>query len=127
NNQLCEFAVEFNSTWSTQHKVTALGKVEGVTVKNVTVLDGNAVIPIRVAGSLETRDGFFSTVHRVSAVTFENVWIRGKPLSASSVVKNQYAEFSVQSGEQPVLAQFEFSMSQQTLKTYTDAAVVSVN
>lgn len=126
NSQLCEFSVAFSSNWSSQHKVTALGSVEGVTVKNLTVLGGNVVITLRVAGSLDSRDGFGQTVHRVSDVLFQNVWLNGRRLKTSDVSKNVYADFSVRDGAKPVTVDFAFSQSEETLAKYTDSAVVVV-
>lgn len=127
NNQLCEFAVEFSNNWSTQHKTTALGSIDGIKVKNVTVLSGNLIVPLRVAGSRDMRNGFGATEHFVKNVEFFNVWIKGKPLSVSAVNKNQYTQnVSVVNGESAVVVPFAFNMSAEELAAYTDFAEVVV-
>ncbi len=126
NSQLCEFSVAFNSTWSSQHKVTALGSVQGVTVKNLTVLGGNVVINLRVAGSVDNRSGYGQSTHRVTDVIFQNVWINGKRLQKSAVASNQYAQFNIVNGDSAVTVPFVFSQTEQTLAQYSDNATVTV-
>ncbi len=124
NSQLCEFAVEFSSTWSTNHKTTALGSIVGVSVKNVSVLSGNMYLPIRVAGSRDMRSGYAGTEHRVKNVTFENVWINGRGITNdyAYLSVNKYAEAEVLSATEEKRATFEFSQSQTELAKYADHA-----
>lgn len=128
NNQLFEFATEYSSIWSTNHKTTALGKVDGVTVKNVSVVDGNIIMNIRVAGSVDSRSGYENTVHRVDNVTFENIWIHGKVMNSNySYIKvNQYASVSVSGSSEEKRARFLFSKTDEELSDYSDNATVTV-
>lgn len=127
NNQLLEFTVEHSPTWSNQHKVTALGSVNSVSVKNLTMLGGNPVVTMRIAGSVDRRSGYNNTVHRVDGIALENVWINGKKLKQNYAYLsiNEYASVSVSEGDNPKLATFNFSKTEEELKNYTDTAKVS--
>ncbi len=129
NNQLLEFSVEYNPTWSNQHKVTALGSVNSVSVKNLTMLDGNPVITLRIAGSVDRRSGYGNSVHRTDGVSLENVWINGKKLKQNYAYLNvnEYASAQVSEGDTPKLATFNFSKTEEELNNYTDTAIVAVN
>lgn len=128
NAQLCEIAVEFSSTWSTNHKTTALGSITGVRVSNVTVLSGNAIIPVRVAGSRDMRSGYNASIHYVKDVVFENVWLGGKQLTSgyAYLSVNEYAEAEVIKGKEKVIASFDFVMDDEELAEYSDHAEVTV-
>lgn len=128
NNQLLDFSVEHSSTWSNQHKVTALGSVNSVSVKNLTMLGGNQVVTMRIAGSVDRRSGYDNTIHRVDAVSLENVWINGKKLKQNYayLTINEYASVSVSEGDSPKLVPFSFSKTEEELRNYTDNAKVSV-
>lgn len=67
--RLLDFQNLFSTNWSSQHKVTALGSIDGVEVKNVNVIDGIDNPEILVRGCKETRDGFEKTSHYVSNVS----------------------------------------------------------
>ena len=69
-NTLVELTVLYSSTWSDQHKVTALGKVDNVKLENVKVIDGKANPEIKVAGCIDPREGYSKEVHYVSNVSF---------------------------------------------------------
>lgn len=130
NNQLIELSVEYSSTWSDQHKKTELGSIDGVTVKNVAVLSGNAIIPIRVAGSRDTRSGYGNTSHFVKNVTIENVWLSSdKKFSANYAyfTKNEFTSgITVNMGDSMVVAPFLFSMTAEQSAAYTPTAKVTV-
>lgn len=130
NFQLVEFIVAHNPTWSDQHKQTPLGSIANVTVGNVSVLSGNQVQRLRLAGCVESRSGYPATTHTVSNVTFDNVWLSpSKKLNASYAYleKNQYvSNVTVKMGDSMVIAPFVFSMSAQDAATYTPAAAVTV-
>ena len=128
NNQLFEFATEYSQTWSTNHKTTALGRVDGVTVKNVSVTDGNIIMNVRVAGSVDSRSGYGNTVHRVDNVTFENVWIQGKPMKSNYAYLsvNRYATVSVSGASEEKRAQFVFSKTSEELSKYSNNTTVTV-
>lgn len=128
NNQLVEIAVEFNSTWSTNHKTTALGSIDDVIVKNVSVLDGNIALPIRVAGSRDMRSGYGASVHYVTNVVFDNIWGPTKPITSTYayVNINEYANASFIVGTSPVYATVTQSWTAVELAGYTDTATVTV-
>ena len=128
NNQLFEFVTEYSLTWSTNHKTTALGRVDGVTVKNVSVVDGNIIMNVRVAGSMDTRTGYGNSVHRVDNVTFENVWIHGKSMKSNYgyISVNQYATATVLGASEEKRAQFRFSKTDEEISKYSDNATVTV-
>lgn len=69
-NTLVELTVLYSSTWSDQHKVTSLGKVDNVTLENIKVIDGKINPEIKVAGCVDPRDGYSKEVHYVSNVSF---------------------------------------------------------
>lgn len=128
NNQLVEIAVEFNSTWSTNHKTTALGSIDGVVVKNVSVLDGNIALPIRVAGSRDMRSGYGASIHYVKNVVFDNIWAPQKAITSNYAYLsiNEYANASFVKGSKPILATVAQSLTAEQLQDYTDNAVVSI-
>lgn len=128
NNQLIEIAVEFSSTWSTNHKITAMGSIDGVTVKNVSVIDGNIALPIRVAGSRDLRSGYGASFHYVKNVTINNVWMPQKQITSSYAYLNinDYANVTFVQGQSPVYATVHQSLTESQLATYTDSAQVTV-
>lgn len=81
-NVLIELTCEFSSTWSTQHKVTSLGSIDGVTIENVNVLSANQPA-ISIRGSVDQRDGYQNSTHYVSNVTLSNIVIEGQKVDAS--------------------------------------------
>lgn len=126
NCQLIEFAVAFNGTWSTQHKETALGNINNVSVKNLTMLDGNAVTTVRIVGCKDTRTGYNSTTHYVTDVTLENLWLNGKKFKKNYpyITTNDYSSVEIKEGEAPITAPFKFSKTEEQLKNYADHATV---
>lgn len=78
-NVLIELTCEFSSTWSTQHKTTALGSIDGVTIENIEVLSANNPA-ISIRGSKDMREGYQNTEHYVSNVTMRNVVIEGQKI-----------------------------------------------
>lgn len=126
NNQLIEIAVEFSNTWSTNHKTTALGSINGVTVKNISVLSGNIVLPIRVVGSLDSRTDYKNSIHRVSNVSIENLWINGKGIKSgySYLSVNKYAEAEIVEPTEEVKVKFIFSQNENELAKYKNHAIV---
>ena len=128
NNQLIEFATEYSQTWSTNHKTTALGRVDGVTVKNISVIDGNIVMNVRIAGSVDTRSGYGNSVHRIDNVTLENIWIQGKAMKSNYAYLsvNRYATAEVLGASEEKRARFVFSKTSEELSKYSDNATVTV-
>ena len=127
NNQLVEIANLYSATWSDQHKVTPLGSVEGVTVRNLTVLDGNLLLPIDIRGCTDVRSAYRGSVHRVNDVELVNVWIKGKPLTEDyeQLRCNQYASVVVQVGESAYTVPFVADKTADELSRYTDVALVT--
>lgn len=94
-NVLVDFSVRYSPTWSNGHKVTGLGSVQGVTVENVTVLNAsNANQNISLAGSVDNREQYQGSVHKLSDVTFRDFEIIGSLLTEGSpmVHANSYVE-----------------------------------
>ena len=75
NPYLVDLRNLFNATWSTNHKITTLGSVDGVEIKNVRVIKGIQSPVIIVKGAQETRDGFVHDNHYVRNVTFTDFYL----------------------------------------------------
>lgn len=92
NNQLIQFAVAYNSTWSDQYGSTPLGSISFVNVNNLKVIDGNENEPIAITGCLDTRSAYSGSTHYVSDVTLTDVSILGKTIDADYpyFTKNEY-------------------------------------
>ena len=75
---LLEFTVAHSPTWSDQHKVTGLGDIDGVRVKNINVLSGLKTPTIVIAGSMEERSSYPKVAHEISNVSLENIVIQGE-------------------------------------------------
>lgn len=125
SQSLCEFSVAFNSTWSSQHKVTGLGSISAVRVKNVTVLNCASSMALRVSGSVDMRTGY-GTTHYVSDVVFENVWIKNQHIDEGNLRVNKYAEVEIVTGESAVICPFVFDMEESELLQYKDNAKVII-
>ncbi len=80
-NILIDITSEFSTTWSTNHKVTAVGDIDGVTIENVTVLSSNNPI-VSIRGSYDARSEYKS-YHYVKNVKIINVIISGIKLDES--------------------------------------------
>jgi hypothetical protein len=103
NRQLIDITVAYSGTWSDQNHLLAtnpdgsrkyveLGGVDGVTIKNVTVLSGGNNLSLRFMGSVDTRAGFGNSVHYVKNVTIENLVIKGvKITSGYEFITKTYA------------------------------------
>ncbi len=128
NNQLIEIANLYSATWSDQHKVTPLGSIDGVTVADLTVLDGNLILPISVQGCVDTRPAYRGSVHRVNNVILKNIWIKGKSVASDygDLSANQYASVVVEQGDEPYIVPFRADKTAQQLAKYTDTAQVTV-
>ncbi len=128
NNQLIEIATEYSSTWSNVQATTELGSIDGVTIRNVTVLGGNAVIPIRVVGSVDPRSGYGSTEHTTTNVTLENIWLSGRKIlkNYAYFTTNPYAQSTIKEGESAFVVPFVRSQSAETVAKYGDKLQVTV-
>lgn len=91
-NVLIELTCEFSSTWSSQHKITSLGSIDGVTIENVIVLSAkNPLISIR--GSIDKRPEYQNSTHYISNVTIRNLMIEGQKIDkAYDNYEEKYAE-----------------------------------
>lgn len=76
--------IEFTTTWSAdfsdKQKVTALGQIENVKLKNVKILEGNPSMKVNVIGCMDTREAYYGNLHYIRGVTFEDVEILRKDL-----------------------------------------------
>ena len=79
-NVLIEITTEFSSTWSTNHKTTSLGSINGVLIEDVYCYNANNPL-ISLRGSIDGRSGYSKDIHYVSNITFKNVYINDELLS----------------------------------------------
>ena len=79
---LLEFTVAHSPTWSDQHKVTGLGDIDGVLVKNIRVLSGLKTPRIAIQGSVETRSGYPASPHKITNVSLENILLQEEKLTS---------------------------------------------
>ena len=82
-NTLVELSVLYSTTWSDQHKVTALGKVDNVELNNILVIDGKIRPEISVSGCIDPRSGYSKEVHYVSNVSFIDFSLYGDNIDKS--------------------------------------------
>lgn len=128
NNQLCEFVNVFNNLWSVNHKITSLGSIDSVTVKNVSVIDGNIAIPIKVSGCNDTRIEYHNSVHEVTNVNLYNIWIKGKNIDDSYryITVGPHSELNVYKGDTEIRVKINRSKSVEELNQYTDYSIVTI-
>ena len=92
-NTLVELTVLYSSTWSDQHKVTALGKVDNVELNNILVLDGKASPEVKVSGCIDPRSGYGKDPHYVNNVEFTDFLLYGNNLNRNySIYVEEYAQ-----------------------------------
>ena len=87
-NTLVELSVLYSSTWSDQHKVTSLGKIDNVELSNILILDGRINPEIRIAGCIDPRDGYSKEIHYVKGVTFKDFSLYG------AMIDNTYTKYT---------------------------------
>ncbi|MDE7213210.1 MAG: hypothetical protein K2N42_01360, partial [Anaeroplasmataceae bacterium] len=75
---LIDFSTEFSATWSTNHMVTSLGTIDDVLIKNVLVSSGIDKPLISLRGCIDTRAGYGNSIHKITNVTFEDVYVYDK-------------------------------------------------
>ena len=79
-NVLIELTAEFSTTWSTNHKTTALGSIDDVVIEDVKVLSSsNPSIVLR--GSIDIRSGYNNSLHEITNITMKNIDISGTLLT----------------------------------------------
>ena len=92
-NTIVELTVLYSSTWSDQHKVTALGRVDIVELSNILVLDGKASPEVKVSGCVDPRSGYSKEPHYVSNVEFTDFLLYGNNLNKNySKYVEEYAQ-----------------------------------
>ena len=91
-NYLVDIRNLFNSTWSTNHKITSLGSIDGVKISNVLVLSGIIDPVVMVKGALETREEYPKVGHYVSNVTINDFYLYDKVINKDNCnyQTNQY-------------------------------------
>ena len=91
-NYLVDIRNLFNSTWSTNHKITTLGSIDGVNISNVLVLNGSIDPAIVVKGTKENRDGFLKDEHITSNVTINDFFLYDRVITKDNCnyQTNQY-------------------------------------
>lgn len=83
NPVLIDFSTEFSSTWSTNHGVTELGSIDEVILKNIYVLEGRQNPIISLKGCVDKREEYLNTIHKITNVVFEDVYLYDQFLNAS--------------------------------------------
>lgn len=81
----------FTSNWSTNHKITALGQIDGVEISNIKIIEGISNPEILISGCIDDRDGYNNSLHYVKNITFHDFSIYGKLLD------NNYSGYHVES------------------------------
>ncbi|MCM1131295.1 MAG: glycosyl hydrolase family 28 protein [Anaeroplasma bactoclasticum] len=90
---LIDFSTEFSATWSTNHMVTSLGSIDDVLVKNVLVISGIDRPLISLRGCIDTRIGYGNSIHKITNVIFEDVYIYDQTVDKNySGLSMQYTE-----------------------------------
>lgn len=82
-NVLIEIQNLFSTTWSSSHKTTALGFIEGITIEDMYVY--NASNPqIVITGTIDKRFGYDNQeVHFVKDVTIKNLYINNEKIDTN--------------------------------------------
>ena len=89
---LVELSVIYSSTWSDQHKVTALGKVDNVELNNIKVIDGIISPKVKITGCIDPRGSYPQDPHYVNNVKFIDFELYRSPLTSSySNLEKNYA------------------------------------
>jgi len=105
NDQLIQFAVAYNATWSDQYGSTPLGSISSVSVTNLKVIDGNSQEPISLSGCEDTRPAYAGSTHYVSGVVLTDISIKGQVITPSYpyLFKNEYTtDISIATSGNPI-------------------------
>lgn len=94
SNLLIDFSCAYSSTWSNGHGVTPLGSIDQVMVQNVKVLSENKIQKISIMGSVDTRENYKGSVHKIQNVTLQDIQIVDEKLQAGNarIMINEYVE-----------------------------------
>lgn len=79
--KILDFCNIFHPTWSVNHKVTSLGDIDGVNVKNVKVIKAVQGLCLSINGTSETRSAYPNVEHLVKNVSIEDFEIYGSVLA----------------------------------------------
>lgn len=92
NNIIVDIRNIFSSTWSTNHKVTSLGSVDGVLISNVLTISGSENPEVLVQGTLENRSAYPNIGHYVNNVTISDFYLYDKVITKENCnfKTNQY-------------------------------------
>lgn len=90
---IVDFSTEFSATWSTNHMTTELGSIDEVLLKNILVLKGIKAPKISLRGCIDKRDGYHNSLHKITNVIFEDVYLYDNYVDANYVpLDTQYCE-----------------------------------
>ena len=81
SKRLIDFQNLYSETWSSSHKVTSLGSIDGVIISNVKILEGIASPEVLIQGSIDPRAGFSKEPHEVTNVHIEDLSLYGSLLN----------------------------------------------
>ena len=81
----------YSTTWSSQHKVTSLGSIDGVDINNVKVLSGIENPEVLIEGCIDSRSEYSKDPHYVDNVTITDFELYG------SVLDNTYPKLTTNS------------------------------
>ena len=88
-NRLVDFQNLYSETWSSAHKVTPIGSVDGVVMSNIKILEGTVSPEVLIQGCVDPRDGFSKEPHYVNDVRIEDVSLYGNVLDNNYVFLNE--------------------------------------
>ena len=71
----------FTSNWSTNHKITAMGQIDGVEISNIKVLDGIDNPKILINGCVDNREEYNNSLHYVKNINFTDFSLYGEILT----------------------------------------------
>ena len=93
NNYLVDIRNVFSSTWSTNHKTTSLGSIDGVEIKNIKVNKGINNPVFLVEGTKENRSTYPNVGHYTSNVNFTDFYLYDKVVNKDNcnLRTNEYA------------------------------------
>lgn len=82
-NIFIDIANIFSNTWSTNHTITSLGKINGVLIENVKIIDGNDDPLINISGTIDFRSEYYNSYHYIENVTIKDVLLKNQILDES--------------------------------------------
>jgi len=79
-NRLIDIQNLYSDNWSSSHKVTSLGSIDGVVLSNIKIVGGNETPEVLIQGCIDSREGFSKEPHYVNDVRIEDVSLYGNAL-----------------------------------------------